>query len=296
MGRANRGYDRGKRDGGSFATIPHVVLDSVAYQTLSTKGKALLVDFARQVTGRNNGSLACTWDKMKARGWKSEMTLLRAKEELVAHNLIAETRKGGFPHSASLYGVTWLALEESARLDITAASFPRGSYQQYKAPEKPPSKFHIRERKTLPIKTEAKPYQNCSYETHIATGSPIKTEAIRPKKAGLALSELGCSIESTRQYPGLGGAPVCGGGVMYPERVTLRQASPAGRKAMRRWGLVSTDGKVWTPPASPSCKSVREPGTEQNRQPETPDAHPVELTYEPDGEPVPDFDESQDVA
>ena len=76
--------------------------------------------------------------------------------------------------------------------------------------------------------------------------------------------------------------------------MTLRSPSLAGQKAMLAWGLESADGQTWTQPASLSCKPVREPGTEPNRQPETPDTESVELVYEPDAEPVPDFDESQD--
>jgi hypothetical protein len=65
----------------------------------------------------------------EATGWRSEATLHKAKQELLALGLIAETRKGARPNKASLYGVTWAELDEcDGKLDISPQAFPRGAY------------------------------------------------------------------------------------------------------------------------------------------------------------------------
>ncbi len=111
-------------------TIPLSVLDSRAYIECSPYAKALLVDLFRQYRGDNNGDLCAAWKLMKPRGWKSEETLHHAKQELLTAGLIVETRKGARPNKASLYGVTWCALDDcGGKLDITERSFPRGKYR-----------------------------------------------------------------------------------------------------------------------------------------------------------------------
>jgi len=67
---------------------------------------------------------------MQPRGWRSELTLQRAKRELIELGLIVETRKGARPNKASLYAVTWCALDQcKGKLDIPLATFPRGAYR-----------------------------------------------------------------------------------------------------------------------------------------------------------------------
>lgn len=118
-----------KRDGGRFITIPLCVLTSKAYISVSVHAKALLLDLAMQYRGDNNGDLCAAWKLMKPRGWRSEETLAKAKRELLAAELIVETRKGARPNKASLYAVTWCDLDPcNGKLDITAHAFPRGAY------------------------------------------------------------------------------------------------------------------------------------------------------------------------
>ena len=38
------------------------------------------------------------------------------------------TRQGRLPNLATLYGVTWLPLNESKKLDVSANGFPRNEY------------------------------------------------------------------------------------------------------------------------------------------------------------------------
>ncbi len=120
---------KGKRDGGAFIAIPVSVLNSCAYLQSTAHARMLLFDLAVQYRGNNNGDLSATWAAMQERGWRSKETLTRAKRELQELGLIVETRMGARPNRASLYALTWHALDECAKLEITARSFPRGAYK-----------------------------------------------------------------------------------------------------------------------------------------------------------------------
>lgn len=121
---------RDRCDGGPFLKVPLSVLNSVAYVQLSSHAKALLFDLYAQFRGNNNGDLGAAWKLMKPRGWKSEATLQKAKRELLDSGLVAETRKGARPNKASLYAVTWWALDEcGGKLDMSAKGFPRSAYR-----------------------------------------------------------------------------------------------------------------------------------------------------------------------
>lgn len=122
--------ERDKRDGGGFVAIPLSVLDSVAFRNSSPHAKALLMDMVAQLRADNNGDLAACWRFMKDRGWQSQTTLLKAKRELLERGLIVETRMGARPNKASLYAVTWRALDHcGGKLEISARAFPRGAYR-----------------------------------------------------------------------------------------------------------------------------------------------------------------------
>ncbi|WP_263770550.1 hypothetical protein [Propionivibrio soli] len=119
-----------KRDGGAFITVPLSVLTSRAYIGLSPRARMLLFDLFIQYRGDNNGDLCAAWKFMQPRGWRSEETLQKAKRELLDAGLIVETRKGARPNKASLYAVTWCALDHcGGKLDISPAAFHRGAYR-----------------------------------------------------------------------------------------------------------------------------------------------------------------------
>lgn len=114
---------------GRFVALPHSVLDSPAYRTLSVYARALLIDIARQYTGVNNGSLLCSRAKMLEYGWKSADTLSKAKGDLLASNLLFCTVQGQRPNKASWYALTWLGLDKSDGYDPgTVQTFRRGAY------------------------------------------------------------------------------------------------------------------------------------------------------------------------
>lgn len=120
---------RDKRDGGAFITLPLSVLNSRAYIEAGPHARMLLIDLFMQYRGDNNGDLCAAWKFMKPRGWRSEATLNKAKRELIELGLIVETRKGARPNKASLYAVTWCALDHcGGKLDMSPSGFHRKAY------------------------------------------------------------------------------------------------------------------------------------------------------------------------
>ena len=108
---------KGRRESGSFIAVPHAVLENEHYANLSFKARSLLFDLLSQFRGSNNGDLSMEWKKMLKKGWKSKGTLYTARDELENSGFIIRTRQGG-KHQCSLYGVTWLAIDEcNGKLD-----------------------------------------------------------------------------------------------------------------------------------------------------------------------------------
>jgi hypothetical protein len=136
-----------RRRGGEFVSgmyfaLPHVVLDSVAYQLANYAAKALLLELGRQHNGRdNNGRLHLSQGWLVQRGWNSRDTIQRAKDELLARHLIVETRKGGFNRGPSLFALTWLPISNFVGLDMLPADYRPGAYASLNgSPKKKPSR------------------------------------------------------------------------------------------------------------------------------------------------------------
>jgi len=123
-----------KRDGGGGAVLimPHVVLNSAAYLSLSGRAIKLLYDLSMQYNTYNNGALLASWRYMsEKRGWTSADQLAKAKAELIEKDLVVQTVQGLLPNKASWYGLTWLALDNIKGLEITAKDWTRGSYARW---------------------------------------------------------------------------------------------------------------------------------------------------------------------
>lgn len=119
-----------RRDGGGFVALPWSVLDSPAYLNLSSHAKALLMEFARQLRGDNNGALLCSRAYLATRGWKSNDMMTKCRDELVDAGLIHQTVMGCRPNRASWYAVTWIGLDKLIGLDPDLArAFVRGAYR-----------------------------------------------------------------------------------------------------------------------------------------------------------------------
>lgn len=119
------------REGGRFIAIPHTVLESATFMSLSHPAKALLLEFALQFHGDDNGRLLCSAKHLRKRGWKSSDVINRAKQELLSAGFIHETVKGHRPNKASWYAVTWQTLDRLQGYDQgTAQTFERGAYRK----------------------------------------------------------------------------------------------------------------------------------------------------------------------
>lgn len=137
MARPKR-YKGAVRDPGGFVAVPWSVLDSAAYQGLSHPAKSLLLEVARQFHGDDNGRMILTLAHLRPRGWTSNDTILRAKNELLEAQLIFETCKGQRPNKASWYACTWWALDKLDGYDAGVdLAFRRGAYLDRK-PENAP--------------------------------------------------------------------------------------------------------------------------------------------------------------
>jgi hypothetical protein len=128
---------KAKRDGGAFAALPHVVLESPGYRMASHTARSLLIDIAMQYTGSNNGKLTACEKYLKPKGWRSNDTVVRARRELINCGLLIETRKGGFPNTSVWFALSWQVLDQARGLDIDAKRYRSGEYMR---PEKPATK------------------------------------------------------------------------------------------------------------------------------------------------------------
>ena len=127
----------GRSESGSFLAIPHAVLRSDAYLTLSAHAVKLLFDLAAQYRGTNNGSLGAAWRIMEPLNWRSRQTLERALRELQEHGLIEKTRQGG-RHQCNLFAVTWRPIDACGnKLDVAPSHAASGRWKTWRAaPEK----------------------------------------------------------------------------------------------------------------------------------------------------------------
>jgi hypothetical protein len=119
------------RYGHQFSSLPWVVLDSPKYQKLSLASRALLIEFARQYKGDNNGRLLSSFSYLSERGWTSKDVITRAKRGLLDAGFIHETVMGHRPNKASNYALTWYTIDRHSGYDEGAIqSFRRGAYRQ----------------------------------------------------------------------------------------------------------------------------------------------------------------------
>lgn len=119
------------RDGSQFVALPFCVIDSAAFRHASHPARALLIDLARQFSGKNNGRLVATSKALKPLGWTSHDTVTRALRELEERRLIQLTRRGARPNLAAWYALTWQALNADSDMEVTSRSFDRSGYKHW---------------------------------------------------------------------------------------------------------------------------------------------------------------------
>ncbi|MGX5659383.1 hypothetical protein ACWKWV_06630 [Castellaniella ginsengisoli] len=120
------------RDGGRFLALPHVVMESEAFKSLTGHQIKLLLDIAMQLLSSNNGRLSASWRYLsEERGWTSKDTIRRSLTVLEERGLIFCTRKGRRPNVAAWYAVTWVPLNHHDGMDVGQQSLPRGAYARW---------------------------------------------------------------------------------------------------------------------------------------------------------------------
>nr|WP_298168353.1 hypothetical protein [uncultured Pseudomonas sp.] len=105
---------KGRSPAGTFAALPHAVMDSESFRALSGGALKVLLGLLRQYRGSNNGDLSATLSQAKAWGVNSTSTLTTALKELQERNLIVRTREGRFTKPGgccALYALNWQPID-----------------------------------------------------------------------------------------------------------------------------------------------------------------------------------------
>lgn len=128
---------KNRREKGPFAPLPCSVLNHDNFKKLSSKAVKLLMDMVAQLRFKNggtvnNGDITVALTIMKDRGWNSKESLDYALRELTYYGLIQLTKQGG-RHKASLYAVTWWAIDEcGGKLDVKETRVPSNEWRESK--------------------------------------------------------------------------------------------------------------------------------------------------------------------
>lgn len=110
--------NKGRNSKSVYFGLPHTLINTKKYRSLSYHAVKLLVDLGSQYRGFNNGDLCAAWTLMKKMGWKSRSSLFKAKNELLEVGFIIVTRQGG-RNMPTLFAITWKEINEcNGKLDI----------------------------------------------------------------------------------------------------------------------------------------------------------------------------------
>ena len=119
---------KGRKEAGRFVSLPHAVIDTDDYKSLSGSAMKVLICLLRQYNGRNNGDLSASFTQAKEWGLNSRTTLAKVLRELQESNLLICTREGRFTNPGSccaLYAVTWQPIDEcSGKLEVSHTITP----------------------------------------------------------------------------------------------------------------------------------------------------------------------------
>lgn len=110
----------------TFIKIPHYVMESKAYQSLSGNAVKLLNCVVYQYRGNNNGDLLITYSFLK-RHFKSNQTMYRARDELLKKGFIVINAYGGRSYGGrklpTLYAITWESVNDFRNLEKNTYRF-----------------------------------------------------------------------------------------------------------------------------------------------------------------------------
>lgn len=102
---------KGRKTEYSWLALPHYMIESPEFSALPVSAAKLLVQVAADYRGENNGNLEIVWTKYAGRGWNSETTLTRAREELINEGWLVCTRHP-YKRRCALYAITWQPIDE----------------------------------------------------------------------------------------------------------------------------------------------------------------------------------------
>ena len=124
---------KGKKAG--YLLLYHFISASEQFGNLSAQATKLLMEIARRYRGHNNGDLAIPWSELQKRGWSSQWTVRRARDELVEAAFIVISKHGGNrkPH---LYAITFAPVSaetvKKKMLEIAATNAPTHAWKYQK--------------------------------------------------------------------------------------------------------------------------------------------------------------------
>lgn len=145
---------KGRNESGSFALLPHVVMDSADFLSLSGGALKVLLGLLRQYKGANNGDLSASFTQANTWGIGSKSTLAKALEELRERDLIVCTREGRFIKPGgccALYAVTWKPIDEcGGKLEVSHTATPPRKFSLERA-KNPVQKLYPQRTETVPM-------------------------------------------------------------------------------------------------------------------------------------------------
>ncbi|NKQ13782.1 hypothetical protein DQ405_026900 [Pseudomonas sp. SST3] len=151
----NRLKTKGRRESGTFAALPHMVMDSEDFLSLSGSATKVLLGLLRQYRGNNNGDLSAAFSSAKGWGIGSKSTLTNALAELQNGNLITRTREGRFMKPGgccALYAVTWHPIDEcGGKLEVSPTTAAPRKFSLERA-QYPVQKLNRQRTETVPMK------------------------------------------------------------------------------------------------------------------------------------------------
>lgn len=116
-----RGIDRKGRSkkAGAFVMIPHIVVDSAAFQSCKPAERAILIELIRRHNGRNNGFIALSARDAAGIVHVNKDTANKALNALWSKGLIDCARAGGFSFKlrhSSEWRLTWIKCNRTGAL------------------------------------------------------------------------------------------------------------------------------------------------------------------------------------
>lgn len=140
-----------------IAALEKRIMDSSAYADLAFSSRAVLFLLCRNLDKNRNGHIQLSETQAASNGIERK-TLRRAFSDLIAHQLIVMTWRGGkVQGQCNKYGLTWLPIKD--RKGIHADHFKLESWREWKPTDKKtaPRKCPLDSAQNVPLKAISSP-------------------------------------------------------------------------------------------------------------------------------------------